>query len=251
MKTIILKLITVIGRVYGIIPTVFSHAFLFGWILLESRASTPEKSLKRLFSLHDKLTLVINETAMRFGNGSHPKHELTNYHQFFINHIPEGAHVLDIGCGEGQVANSLAQYSGAALVTGIDISEKKIRIAQSTYQHPKLTFMQGDALKTLPSGKFDVVILSNVLEHIDQRVNFLISIMERISPQLILIRVPAFERDWQVSLRKKLGIYYFSDKTHYIEHTNQEFHEEVAASGLHIQHKQNIWGEIWAIAYPS
>ena len=33
------------------------------------------------------------------GQGEHPKHKLTRYHDFFIEHIADGAHVLDVGCG--------------------------------------------------------------------------------------------------------------------------------------------------------
>jgi len=61
-----------------------------------------------------------------------------------------------------------------------------------------------------------------------------------------LIRVPLFERDWQMPLRKELKINYYSDYDHKIEHTLQEFNNEVKMSGLQIKEIKTIWGEIWA-----
>jgi hypothetical protein len=65
-----------------------------------------------------------------------------------------------------------------------------------------------------------------------------------------LIRVPSYERDWQVPLRKELGINYFSDDDHKIEHTVIEFENEMMFSDLEIIKLSTQWGEIWAICKP-
>ena len=67
-----------------------------------------------------------------------------------------------------------------------------------------------------------------------------------LSYNTFLIRVPLFERDWQLALRKELGIYYFSDLDHEIEHTTSEFKREVNDANLKIKEIFTIWGEIWA-----
>ena len=66
-------------------------------------------------------------------------------------------------------------------------------------------------------------------------------------PSQILIRVPLFERHWQVPMRRELGVSYFSDPTHYIEHTLDEFAGEIDAAGLEITERLTLWGEIWAV----
>ena len=53
---------------------------------MESRGDK-KKGLKQLFFIKDKLDLVLNERALFYGNGIHPKHELTKYHDFFIDNI--------------------------------------------------------------------------------------------------------------------------------------------------------------------
>ena len=91
------------------------------------------------------------------------------------------------------------------------------------------------------------MVLSNVLEHIEGRVDFLRRLIERATPQQILIRVPLFERHWQIAMRRELGVGYFSDPTHYIEHTLDEFAGEMEAAGLEITERLTLWGEIWAV----
>ena len=88
--------------------------------------------------------------------------------------------------------------------------------------------------------------MSNILEHIKDRRDFLLNIVKKSGAKTILIRVPLFERDWQLALRKELGMYYFSDLDHEIEHTIDEFKKEISDSKLKIKEMFTIWGEIWA-----
>ena len=69
----------------------------------------------------------------------------------------------------------------------------------------------------MPNQKFDVIILSNVLEHIENRIEFLQKI-KNLAPK-ILIRVPMINRDWITLYKKELGVEWRLDKTHYIEYT--------------------------------
>ena len=47
----------------------------------------------------------------------------------------------------------------------------------------------------------DVIVLSNVLEHIST-VSFLKSLVSEVRPQKVLIRVPYFKREWSVAFRR-------------------------------------------------
>jgi 2-polyprenyl-3-methyl-5-hydroxy-6-metoxy-1,4-benzoquinol methylase len=137
-----------------------------------------------------------------------------------------------------------------ALVTGVDIDAGNIVMARRHFQHPNLIFIQGDALQELPPGPFETVVISNVLEHLEHRVEFVRKTQERVNPRRWLIRVPMINRNWLVPMRKELGMFYFSDRTHYTEYTQQSFEEELQAAGLAITHLQINWGEIWAEAKP-
>jgi len=206
-------------------------------------------AMRVLLRADDFLTKCINRLAIEYDGGVHVKHRLMKYHDFFVERISPGERVLDVGCGYGAVAYSVASRAGAVVV-GIDLRAENIVKARQLFQHPNLSFLQGDVLRGLPKESFDVIMLSNILEHIEQRVEFLTIVHEHLSPQRCLIRVPMFNRDWRVPLREELAMSYFSDPTHYTEYTQESFEKEIRAAGLTITHLQINWGEIWAEVRP-
>lgn len=207
----------------------------------------PADALKLLFQLDSDLYSLEGKMSVAYDNGIHTKHRHTRYHDFFVDRIKAGERVLDIGCGIGVLAFDIAEKS-KAIVTGIDISDKNIEIARSTFAHSNVSYVFGDVLGKSFEEKFDVVVLSNVLEHIENRIDFLKGISESVKPDRILLRVPLFERDWRVPLKKELGLDYRLDSTHFIEYTHQEFAAEIEAAGLKFNHYESRWGEIWAEA---
>ena len=107
-----------------------------------------------------------------------------------------------------------------------------------------------DATKSVPPGEWDVVVLSNVLEHIVDRVGLLTTLVAHTHAKKFLIRVPHFERDWKMPMRRAVGANYYSDPDHKIEPTQAEFRDETARAGLVIDELLTPWGEIWATLHP-
>ena len=215
-------------------------------MVLESRDRNPANGLKRLLALKDRLEWVINERALAYGEGEHPKHRLMRYHSFFIDRIKDGERVLDVGCGYGAVARSIARERPNCVVTGMDMNQPRLAQARAAENPPNLSFIEGDATREVPIGGWDVVVLSNVLEHVTDRVSFLIGLQNASQAPRILVRVPLFQRDWQMPLRRELGINYFSDDDHKIEHQLEEFHAELDLANLMAVQTLTLWGEIWA-----
>lgn len=214
-------------------------------------ARRPAKAaLIELLEIERVVSGQIDLAALEYGDGVHVKHRLMRYHDFFVNRIKAGERVLDVGCGYGAVASSIAERAGAR-VTGIDLSEANIAKARAAFTRPNLEFMVGHAPEDLRSDHFDVIVLSNVLEHVDRRIDFLRQLVGKATPARLLIRVPMFDREWRVPLRKELGLYHFSDPTHFIEYTREEFEQEMRGAGLAIRHLQVNWGEIWAEVSPA
>jgi len=204
-------------------------------------------SLKFLLTLEKELYSFTGQEACRYGNGIHTKHRHTKYHNFFIKNLNDGESVLDIGCGNGTLAFDIAKNRPDVKIYAIDIIESNIEYAKKNYQHKNLKFVVGDALKDLPDEKFDCVILSNVLEHIEHRIQFLEGIKKSICPERALIRVPLYERDWRVPLMDELGLDYRLDSTHYIEYIYEDFVHEVNSAGLEIISSEFRWGEVWSV----
>ncbi len=246
MKRSLLLFANLLSWFWRLIPAQLRIGFFTGTLVLESRSRDPANGLRRLLVLKDRLEWVINERALAYGNGEHPKHRLTRYHWFFIDRIKDGERVLDVGCGYGAVARSIALERPHCRVTGIDMDESRLAQAQTSRNPPNLDFVLGDATSDGPLGSWDVIVLSNVLEHITRRVDFLQKLVRATNASRILIRVPLFERSWQIPLRKELGIGYFSDDDHKIEHQPIELLNELAAAGLQAVEVVTLWGEIWA-----
>lgn len=234
-----------LNKIMRRIPFSRVHQLMVLWMGAQSDRD-PKMNLINLFALDDEINREIDKTTFKYEKDQiHSKHRLTKYHDFFVDKLSPGERVLDIGCGYGAVAFSMASRAGA-WVTGIDLSATNIAKAKTNYQHPNLEFIQGDALIYLPEKPFDTIVISNVLEHIENRSGFLVSVQEKISPKRWLVRLPMFNRHWTVPLRKELGIAYYSDPTHFTEYTTDSFREEVGQANMKIADLQINWGEIWA-----
>lgn len=219
--------------------------------LASQRADTlpADEALRFLFRLDAEFYALQGQKAIEYGKGIHTKHRHLQYHDFFVSRIHPDERVLDIGCGIGAVAYDVAEKAGA-FVTGIDLNHRNIAQACERYRHPRCRFVSGDALRELPGEHFDVVMLSNVLEHLPDRSLFLKRVQVALQPSRILIRVPLYERDWRVPLKNELKVEWRLDPTHETEYTLESFAEEMTAAGLRIAHQEIRWGEIWAEVMP-
>jgi SAM-dependent methyltransferase len=236
-------------RLIGLMPDWIMRSIAKLWLRALSNR-TPREALKALLEWDTYLDRFIDAAAMRYGDGVHPKHRLTRYHDFFVERIHSGEGVLDVGCGIGALAYSIATRAQAKVV-GIDIDEGCIREAKARFVHPDLEFRVGDATSDLPQASFDVVVMSNVLEHIEHRIDFLLATKKSLGPCRWLFRVPMIDRHWTVPLREELGLFPYSDNSHFIEYTEESFRSELQAAGLAVTEVKICWGEIWAEAVTS
>jgi SAM-dependent methyltransferase len=79
-------------------------------------------------------------------------------------HLAGAARVLDVGCGEGQIARLLAR-EGARRVVGVDASAAQI--AEAARLGGGVAYVRGLASALpLPPGGFDAVVTCLVLEHV-------------------------------------------------------------------------------------
>ncbi len=99
-----------------------------------------------------------------------PLHEINPLRLDWINEYASlpGKTVLDIGCGGGILAESMAK--AGAEVTGIDLSEKALGVARLHLLESgeKVTYrmISAEELATQAAGTFDVVTCMEMLEHV-------------------------------------------------------------------------------------
>jgi 2-polyprenyl-6-hydroxyphenyl methylase/3-demethylubiquinone-9 3-methyltransferase len=99
-----------------------------------------------------------------------PLHEINPLRLEWINgRAPlAGKNVLDIGCGGGILAESMARKG--ANVTGIDLSEKALKVADlhslESGVQVKYELISAEGMAAREPGKFDVVTCMEMLEHV-------------------------------------------------------------------------------------
>ena len=200
--------------------------------------------VKLTLAIHNIVYKLVARFAVKVEGGIHPKHRITNYHKFFSDNIEDGESVLDVGCGKGILTLDLATKAGK--IVAIDKSKREITIAQKDYSARNIEYLLGDAVAYDFGKTFDVVVLSNVLEHVENREELLKKV-KNISPK-ILIRVPMINRDWITLFKKENGIEWRLDNTHFTEYTLDSFKDELMKADLKLEEHSIQYGEIWGIA---
>jgi SAM-dependent methyltransferase len=218
---------------------------------LSSLRADPDKrrAVRELLVTYDDVYRELDLAAIAYEGGVHPKHRLTHYHDFFVERVRPGERVLDIGSGKGELAHDLVVRAGADVV-GVDHDPSHLAFARANFTHDRLEFRAGDVLAELPAGHFDVVVLSNVLEHLGPRVEFLRRVTDGAGPRVVLVRVPLYERDWTVPLKADVGLPSYWDPDHETEYDEVSFRRELGEAGLDVPELLVKWGEIWAVATP-
>lgn len=132
-----------------------------------------------LSSLHE-----FNPIRLRFIKESVLRH----YNRPSHSHPFEGLSVLDIGCGGGLLSEPLTRLG--AEVTGIDAAEGSIKAAT---EHGKLSELKIDYRcmtaeeLLLEQKQYDVVIASEIIEHVQDAESFLDTCSQLLRPNGLLI----------------------------------------------------------------
>ncbi|OGP68098.1 MAG: methionine biosynthesis protein MetW [Candidatus Portnoybacteria bacterium RBG_13_40_8] len=104
-------------------------------------------------------------------------------HQIISQIISAGAHVLDLGCGSGELLAFLTQEK-KALVQGIELDEDQMHQCVER----GLTVLQGDiesGLVDYPDKSFDFVILNQIMQEI-KKADFVIQESLRVGKRVIV-----------------------------------------------------------------
>lgn len=125
-----------------------------------------------------------------------------------LNIIPDDAQkILDVGCGSGYLLSNIKKVLKKS-VFGMDISHVRA-VSASKNLNSKL-FFEGDVEKfSVKPGKFDLIIISEVLEHIRDYEKTIAELLDK-TGKYLLITVPN-EQDTRVIECPKCGYAHFLD----------------------------------------
>ncbi|GAB4372659.1 MAG: hypothetical protein Kow0042_16070 [Calditrichia bacterium] len=147
-----------------------------------------------------------------------------------FNLIPDGSKVLDVGCGTGGFALRLARKGHQ--VTGVDLSEKMIRVARRRQKRSDLTNLEFINLNAVHLSRcltrpFDCATMSFFLHEISptERLQILREV-QKVARQIIILdyHVPPPKNVWGILVRL---IEFFAGRKHFAH-----FNDFVTRGGL-------------------
>jgi 2-polyprenyl-3-methyl-5-hydroxy-6-metoxy-1,4-benzoquinol methylase len=123
----------------------------------------------------------------------------------------EGAAVLDAGCGAGYGSVFLADH-GAASVRGIDVDAEAIDFSRSHFERPNLTFEVMDLQQMIgfEPQSLDLIIASNILEHVPDVTAFLRVARGLLRPSGVLVVAVPPVVDEQQRMRELANRYHLN-----------------------------------------
>ena len=90
-----------------------------------------------------------------------PRPETESLVDWVLRHLPENGKLLDLGCGSGAIALSVAYERRDADVTAVDLSPDALDVARHNAQKyaldTRVKFFHSDLFSALPGVKFDLI----------------------------------------------------------------------------------------------
>jgi SAM-dependent methyltransferase len=94
-----------------------------------------------------------------------PRHRVATILRL-LEQSPSGS-LIDLGCGNGQLLDEIARRFPPMKLVGIDLSENQVQ--ENRLRQPAIDWIAADLQKPFEaSDRFDVVVASEIIEHLDQ-----------------------------------------------------------------------------------
>lgn len=107
-------------------------------------------------------------------------------------HLPKNAEILEAGCGTG---GNLTMLSAHGRVDAMEIDETACELAN---QRQVTKIQNGSLPNNIPfKGKYDLILILDVLEHLENDLAALTALYEKLKPGgWLLVTVPAYQFLW-------------------------------------------------------
>jgi len=140
--------------------------------------------------------------------------------QYLTQHVPQGASLLDVGCGFGEVLSGIPD---AYRLHGMDYSDSNVRVAQKILKDS--AEVKRGSIYEIPyeTASQDVCLCLEVIEHIDDDARAIREIVRVLKPGGILITAVPSTYYWP-QYEKLIG--------HFRHYTRRSFEDLLRGAGL-------------------
>ena len=127
-----------------------------------------------------------------FPTGQPPRPRTYHAIERCLSLLPPRGRLLDIGSGNGAVLKSAARLLPDWRLHAFDLSNK---YETEIREIPHVDTFSYESLENLPAGKFNLIALWHVLEHVPDAADFLLQLRERLTTNgFLLMQVPDLDR---------------------------------------------------------
>lgn len=176
------------------------------------------------------------------------------YLHHFVKPFAKGKRVLDIGCGEGGV---LAPFESEGYdCTGLEYSPNRIQFAEEK-NASHIKFIEGNIEEYSSDEKFDVILILDVIEHLNNKLHALKNIRQMLaSDGILVVSFPPFRSAFgghqQVmnSFLKYIPYFHLFPEAIYkwilekVEHKNIELHLHNHRTGITIRQFEKMISQV-------
>jgi len=156
-----------------------------------------------------------------------------NLRNFYLHHILPGCSVLEVGCATG---NLLATIPASDKV-GIDCCEHMLR--QAKRNHPEIRFIAMNSAFPALRKKFDYIILSDLLGHLDD-IQQTLAALQTLCHQRTRILINSYNHIWRpmLTMAERLGMKMPEQQQNWLDgHDIQNFLELAGFDTLYEQRR--------------
>jgi 2-polyprenyl-3-methyl-5-hydroxy-6-metoxy-1,4-benzoquinol methylase len=161
--------------------------------------------------------------------------------QFMIEEVPDGARVLDIGCASGYVAERLKRRG--CRVVGFERDPDSASVARAHCESVIVGDIESEEDRAHLEGRFDIVLLGDVLEHLVDPLDALRYVRTLLSDSGRAIASIPNVAAWPVRLALLRGSFEYTDvglmdRTHVRWFTRASAHRLVRDAGFEIERER-------------
>ncbi len=128
----------------------------------------------RKTQIRDVYATLLDDRARTFGSAERIIQRLRGAD------IPPG-NILDVGCGNGAITQSIAAAFPDREIMAIDLSPDQLTYAREHHALPNINYMQADADR-LPDGSFAIILSVAVVQYLADIPGFLTAVYQRLVP---------------------------------------------------------------------